>query len=252
MEYTEGYLAFIDILGFSTFVSDDKNANKTHDLFEFIKKFCYLFNKSPQLDVNVSFFSDSIVLTANNLDSLVVPIYIAESYLKQELGLLFRGGICYGKYYHEKGVTFGPAVVKAYRLEEQAVYSGIIIDREIDLPFENSILYFRDTDGWTYLNPMSTILPDEPVYPDQNFNEDINSCFTTFRKEILHNISKYKGTRVLEKYLWRVRPFNYTCNLLADLPCGEVLYESSNFSMNQPLKDMLRQQIITETDIDHC
>ena len=44
MEYKEGYVAFIDILGFSTYVSNEENANGTYDLFEFVRKFCYLFN----------------------------------------------------------------------------------------------------------------------------------------------------------------------------------------------------------------
>ena len=46
MEYSEGYLAFIDILGFSKYVSTDENGPKTYDLFEFVKKFCYLFSTS--------------------------------------------------------------------------------------------------------------------------------------------------------------------------------------------------------------
>ena len=40
MNYKEGYVAFIDILGFSAYVSDEENANGTYDLFEFARKFC--------------------------------------------------------------------------------------------------------------------------------------------------------------------------------------------------------------------
>ena len=66
MEYTNGYVAFIDILGFSNLVSNEQSADKVKDLFEFVKKIQYLFNSSPELNANVAFFSDSIILSTNN------------------------------------------------------------------------------------------------------------------------------------------------------------------------------------------
>jgi hypothetical protein len=45
MEYTEGYLAFLDILGFSKFVEDEKNGQATADLFKFVEWFRDYFNK---------------------------------------------------------------------------------------------------------------------------------------------------------------------------------------------------------------
>ncbi len=259
MKYKDGYVAFIDVLGFSTYVSDEENSNGTHDLFEFVRKFCYLFNTSPELKINVSFFSDSIVLTADELERLVAPIYIAESYLKDKLGLLFRGGICYGKYYHKDGVTFGPAVVSAYKLEGKANYSRIILDPTIQLPKETSLIFFQDIDGYTCLNPMSNILnepiaygPEGAVYPKGDINEIISSCFTKHRNAIIEQISKNKGTPVIDKYLWRARAFNYTCSLIADLPDGEPIYEAINFVANEQLRHLLKNQLITENDILKC
>ncbi len=66
MEYTNGYVAFIDILGFSNLVSNEQNADKVKDLFEFVEKFQYLFNSTSKLNTNVAFFSDSIILSTNN------------------------------------------------------------------------------------------------------------------------------------------------------------------------------------------
>lgn len=259
MEYKEGYVAFIDILGFSTYVSNENNANGTYDLFEFVRKFCYLFNTSPQLKINVSFFSDSIVLTTDDLEKLVAPIYIAESYLRGKLGLLFRGGICYGKYYHDNGVTFGPAVVSAYKLEGKANYSRILVDEKIQIPEEKSIVFYRDIDGYLCLNPMGSIL-NEPiayasegeVYPEGNINEIINNCFSKQREFLMEQIAKNKGTPVVDKYLWRVRVFNYTCNLIADIPDGETIYEKINFTANEQLKGLLKKQLILEDDILKC
>lgn len=259
MEYKEGYVAFIDVLGFSTYVSNAENANGTYNLFEFVRKFCYLFNSSPELKVNVSFFSDSIVLTADDLEKLVAPIYIAESYLKDKLGLLFRGGICYGKYYHDNGVTFGPAVVSAYKLEGKANYSRILLDEKIQISEEKSIVFYRDIDGYLCLNPMSTILnepiaygPEGEVYPEGNINEIINECFSKQREIIIRQISKNKGIPVVDKYLWRVRAFNYTCNLVANIPDGETIYEKIKFTSNEQLRGLLKKQLISEEDILLC
>jgi hypothetical protein len=259
MKYREGYVAFIDILGFSTYVSNEENANDTYNLFEFVRKFCYLFNSSPELKINVSFFSDSIVLTADDLEKLIAPIYIAESYLKDKLELLFRGGICYGKYYHDNGVAFGPAVVSAYKLEGKANYSRILIDEKIQILEEENVLFYRDIDGYLCLNPMSAILeepiafgPEGAVYPEGNINEIINDCFSKHREVILKQIAKNKGTSVVDKYLWRVRVFNYTCNLISDIPVGETIYNEINFSSNEQLKGLIKKQIITEEDVLKC
>ena len=198
-------------------------------------------------------------MTTDELEKLVAPIFIAESYLRDKLGLLFRGGICYGKYYHDNGVTFGPAVVSAYKLEGKANYSRILIDEKIDIPDEKSIVFYRDIDGYLCLNPMSIIMnepiaygPEGEVYPEGNINEIINDCFSKQREFLMEQIAKNKGTTVVDKYLWRVRAFNYTCNLIADIPDGETIYEKINFSANEQLKGLLKKQLILEADILKC
>ena len=98
-------------------------------------------------------------LTADELERLVEPIYIAESYLKDKLGLLFRGGICYGKYYHKDSVTFGPAVVSAYKLEGKANYSRILLDEGIETLYNGQTAYILLTDAEKDLSEDGTLLP---------------------------------------------------------------------------------------------
>ena len=132
------------------------------------------------------------MITTSKLDWLIPTIYIAESYLKKDLGLLFRGGICYGKYYHENGITFGPGVVKAYELEKKAIYSRIVIDK--DIQFEDDIFYYIDIDGVTCINPYSMILLEnlnfggEVTYLEGDVNKIILDRFEFYRKEILSGI----------------------------------------------------------------
>lgn len=254
MQYKKGYVCFIDILGFSSYVKKTENLTNTYGLFDFVKKFCYLFNDSATLNTEISFYSDSIVLTTTEINKLILAIYIAETYLKKQLGLLFRGAICFGEYFHEKGITFGPGVIRAYELEKQAIYSRIIIDKEISIDTEN-INFFVDLDGITCLNPYSIILIDDLSFGDGvHYSEgEINSIliksFENHRKEILDNIKKYKGTPVVDKYLWRIRPYNFICNLVSNIPFNEYIYEDIKFTNNKFLRDNLMKMIIQNNEL---
>lgn len=194
------------------------------------------------------------MITTSKLDWLIPTINIAESYLKKDLGLLFRGGICYGKYYHENGITFGPGVIKSYELEKKAVYSRIVIDKDIQVE-EDNFYYYVDIDGVACLNPYSTILlenlyfGEEVIYPEGDVNKIILDRFEFYRKEILSGIEKYKGTPVVEKYLWRIRPFNYTCNYIANMSYDEYIYEPIQYKNNDALKNELLNLVINNIGI---
>ena len=257
MKYTEGYLAFIDILGFSNYVGDENNGEKTYIMFEFVKKFCYLFNSSPELQVEVSFFSDTIIITSDEFEKLLLPIYIAESYLKDKLNLLFRGSIVYGKYYHSEGTTFGPAVIEGYALEKNAIYSRILIADNIKRPEtrEESMYSFIDIDGYRCLNTYGLIFteiisstPEGIVYP-KDITRKVIETLSNKKEELIKQIKKYKGTKVVEKYLWRIRPYNYTCDFIINIPIEETIYETVNYVMNSDLKEKVSKLIITKEDI---
>lgn len=250
MEYTEGCLAFLDILGFSHYVGSEENFEKTYKLFEFVKKYCWFFNTSPQLKVEVSFFSDTVVITAKEFENLIIPIYMAESFLKKELGLLFRGGIVYGKYYHKDDTTFGPAVVAGYALEKSAVYSRILIGDNV-VSEDDSLFHFVDIDGYRCLNPFGTILteilasaPDGIVYPE-NITQQIVERFEESRCELLEQISRNKGTPVIDKYLWRIRAYNYTCKYVIKMPNKEIIYPEVNYMMNEELRKAISNMVIS-------
>lgn len=257
MEYSQGYVAFIDILGFSSYVSDESNGAKTNDLFRFIERFRDFYNESPKLGTEIAFFSDSIVITSTELSSIIIAVYIVESYLKKNLGLLFRGGICYGKYYHNRDITFGPAVVSAYELEKKALYSRIILDNQIELADGLELFVFTDIDGKKCVNPYCTLIEenasygsDGPIYPDGDVIEIISDTFLKHRSELLEKIKEYKGDSVVEKYLWRIRPYNFTCNFFANMPCDTKLSELLGFTVNEKFKETINSLRITEADFE--
>lgn len=180
-----------------------------------------------------------------------MPVYIAESYLKKELGLLFRGAIVFGKYFHKEETTFGPAVVDGYALEKKAIYSRILIGDSVTVPEGKSAFYFTDIDGLRYLNPFGMIFteilasaPDGIVYP-QNITQEIIAQFRNSRGELLDQIQRNKGTVVIDKYLWRVRAYNHFCQYAMSIPNNEVLYAEAGYVMNDKLRDEISKMILS-------
>lgn len=242
MDYTQGYVAFIDILGFSNYVSDKQNAEKVKDIFEFVRKFQYLFNMSPELNTKIAFFSDSIVLTTDDkedsLSMLFQAVYLAETRLRDEIKLYFRGGITKGLYYHEGSIAFGPAIVKAYQLECQAKYSRIILDDNIVAELNvTSHPIMKDLDGCFCFNPYSMALYDEATSRNGETKEAIFSRMRKERELLCDAIHRNLHTLVADKYLWRIHPYNKACDeILAVLQKLNLEINESDVAMIQTLK----------------
>ena len=233
MEYTKGYVAFIDILGFSNLVSNVESAEQVKKLFEFVEKFRYFYNTSPELNVKVAFFSDSIVLTTDNQENftmLLSAIWVAESFLKENTKLYFRGGISKGLYYNEAGVAFGPAIVNSYKLENKAIYSRIIIDDEIAVNYdEDDFLIIKDSDGKYCFNPFSIGLLRNTSELNK---EELTKSMEEEREILIDTILENFYTDFIDKYLWRIKPFNKMCDLLPKI-CEEYNYSFDSADMQR-------------------
>ncbi|WP_128100858.1 hypothetical protein [Paenibacillus sp. DCT19] len=179
--YQNKLVAFIDILGFSNLVSESAtNVNKAQmllnslkDIEAFIAKEENLYrisesvgnNTVSKLKINYTQFSDSIILSTdidvpemegrkfhniNNLMNICILIsYLQARFLNE--GVLLRGGLTWGPIFHEKNICFGPAFIRAYRLESNfAINPRILIDPDITslklIPAE-----YHDYDLYPYL-----------------------------------------------------------------------------------------------------
>ncbi len=221
--YKKGYVAFLDILGFSHFI-ENADPDSVEKLFNFIEKLKTLFNSNTGIEMD--FFSDSIILMTDTheLSSFLFPIYLAESYLTKELGLLFSGAITSGEYYHNDSNSFGPGIVKAYQLAQRAKYSRIIIDDKLSIP-ENSINFFKDLDGSECLNTYSIMLfqdiPQEydgTEYKKEELFSILLNSLSEIRADILRLCDPYWQEKPIEKYIWRAIPFNYLCDYICKNP----------------------------------
>ena len=219
MEYSFGYVAFIDILGFSNLVLDENNIEIVDKLLHFVKKFKWFYNNSPELNVQVSFFSDSLVLTTemtNHIDlgKIIYALHIAEMALFNQTGLLFRGGITKGKFLHSNSTVFGPAVIRAYQLESKAKYCRVMIDpvlieeKEASKTLDQAVELIKDFDGCYYISNMVLHVRDK--YSDQitYTAKEVYQSLTSYRNELIKTVNENIDTDIVEKYLWRCVDYN--------------------------------------------
>ena len=117
----ERIVAFIDILGFKK-LTDELQEKSLLDIISplyFAEASNYDQKKIYQnvgLDklhtIEVTFFSDSIVISCDikEISSLISHVkLLSSSFIKY--GLFLRGGIAYGKLFHNDRIIFGPATV---------------------------------------------------------------------------------------------------------------------------------------------
>lgn len=131
--YEDRVVAFIDILGFKNLVREGR-VSTILDAMEIIKRRIYEIEGVRKAQVDISQFSDCLILSApNDQDGLPHLIHFV-SLIASELflnGIWCRGGITTGQMYHKGSVAFGEALIDAYNLESQlAIYSRILITWE--------------------------------------------------------------------------------------------------------------------------
>lgn len=175
-------VAFIDILGFSDLVS-----RSVHDT-EFLWKLdqalrivdhqgrawaahAFANPASSQednsarlaaLDFRSQTFSDCMVLSQRG--TFVVPLFISIAQLVMallDLGVLVRGGVCFGPLYHDGSVVFGPALVEAYHLESACAKSPrILVSEAVFNASQEGRVFFPDQGSQAVYRPCAFLRRD--------------------------------------------------------------------------------------------
>jgi hypothetical protein len=174
--YSERYVAFIDILGFSSHVRQSEHspseAEKLVRIMDRIsERWSYPALQSTHEVLGEDFksqsFSDCTVLseaaTPKGLGYLLLMVTQYALYLLAN-GFLLRGGIAKGPLHHSKNAVFGPAFLRAYDLEQNiAEYPRIIVDQNTHQDFE---LHPSPKTLDKHIRPDLRHAVDGPVYVD--------------------------------------------------------------------------------------
>lgn len=231
-KYLQGYVAFLDMMGFQKLCIEE-SCERIKAIIDDIDLFKYKFTNSfsklviPENIVNqtvVRIISDSIIIATpdNEYGFLYVLYFVAKLHMVLlDCGILLRGGIEKGNFFATETTIFGPAVIKAYQIENSTSYprvqiSANIIDdlRKIGFEKKKSVDYYINlkNDKNLHLSEIETFICKDfdDCYFVHYFNviENIALFHNTVKKErIKHFIeeqrNKYKGNEKLSlKYGW--------------------------------------------------
>lgn len=136
MEYY--YVAFLDILGYANMVKSDHEGPSGEE--SYVNKLLKTHKMSQDMikgfsDIKLIQFSDSVIFTAKyNTDILPDFLRLVSDYQFNMImeGMLVRGGITFGKHYHEENFLFSSGLIDAYYLEsKQAKYPRILLSQDL-------------------------------------------------------------------------------------------------------------------------
>jgi hypothetical protein len=178
MNYQKKIIAYIDLLGFKSFINfTDKTANYkeikidyVNNLFDLLKEFTENKAYSNTKSRVVTQFSDLIVISfeADDFESFYDEFRDIQLLCVNciNCGFLIRGSIVYGDIVHNENIIFGPGLVSAYESEKTiAKFPRIIIDRVIIKDFKDIKLgHFDiaeitsiDEDGFYFIDYFSKV-----------------------------------------------------------------------------------------------
>lgn len=252
-QYSEGFIAFVDILGFSKYIEDNEDTSPIHDVFNFAEKVAFLFNTSDINGVRIAFFSDSYVLTTSSISnqsfmSLMQATYMINNAIFKDSNLFTRSAVTFGKFYHKDNIAFGPGIIDAYRLQEKhAKYVRTIISEKALELINNDLLIFKSRDGqisfnWYLFEAIDVMHTKENELKEKNnlteyqinniVYDDIYDTLSKQKDIILSMLDNYKETQVYEKYLWLINPFNNCCNFMFKIYNSKLTNQEKN-SLNE-------------------
>lgn len=268
MEYTECYIAFIDILGFKDF-SSNRLCEEVYSIYSDIEKYIHFKSRVWNHEIPAFEFikyrviSDSIVLC---IDSSIEDAFMALAEVCQHFQdkmmmrtpkILLRGAITLGLIYIDNNVIFGPGLVSAYLLSEKlAIYPRIIVlepildkgedeTRKLSCGTRGSLIpvFTNDKmDGIYYIHYFrliyeagNAVIPETKKY----FDSCISLC-----KEFLGSSTDIK---IREKYEWLM---NYIMRSMKQFPDVENLYKQEQSEISNKRSEEYNKKLLTYTSVN--
>lgn len=176
MKWDFGAVAFLDILGFSSFIDQDAKSVLPIHLERIRESIAEAKAEEIAKHLELRAFSDSIILSTDLSTNSVLNLFHAVVRLQQKFisrGVLVRGGVAFGKHYADSDLIYSEGLVAAYKLERdtarfpRVVASVDILDwllnhKDVTEKIKEEIhgILLKDRDGLVFLNYMEpNLLP---------------------------------------------------------------------------------------------
>jgi len=129
--YREKYVAFLDLLGFRELVKrSGQDVIERNRVIQALKLVRDTLVENPAIDFRFTYFSDSIIFSADHTPGSLWQIFQSIELLTCNLlqyDVLVRGGLTVGLIHHSEDFVFGTAVGEAYELESKLANSPIVL-----------------------------------------------------------------------------------------------------------------------------
>jgi len=237
--YEDRVVAFIDILGWGSAIqnsaSDPEITKKLGLTVDYLSAHTRMNTQLTDLlpeskwpgDPQVSHFSDSILISRTaERDFLHTEFVTSIQMLLQQLvrlGFLARGGVAYGQLFHKGPIAYGPALVRAYELEQSASYPRVILDTPLAAKWgqgdkvygkDGALLgrvkqWRKDKDGFSFLDFLQPFINMPGVDVSCSL---VKSTLEPARLVITNGLSLFsQDHRIGAKYHWAASYFNEVC-----------------------------------------
>lgn len=211
-EFKEYYCAFLDILGYKDKL--ELFFQNKYNLYGRIKRAMFNAGVECRRDypngMKTYIFSDSIIITTPktdlNLNLLVNYISTVVAWFSYE-GLFIRGGISSGKLFEDTGINFlaSEGLVKAYQLEQKAVYPMVVIDEDLISQVIEKKLIVKNANKYI-VNYVRYIINEEGDY--QQYVAKELAEIVSYRDSASNDNVREKYNWLINYYLWFIELSN--------------------------------------------
>ena len=276
--YENAIVTFLDILGFSSLVSTS-SAEETANVLNAVEYFSDPTIRFPEEGAEpnraiVHIFSDTIVrvrpIERDDNRKFRTGILFQELYdlvhIQSELinhGVVLRGSVSFGPIYVNESRVFGPALIRAYELENNcAVFPRIVLDPQLLSEFENNELLRSEWNSFQdeyksvyqllqegedafwfidYLRGIGSELDEPEMYPD---------LLKTHKNLIITQASELTLPKnVIQKFMWLARYHNHLVNSLKNEWFRQFDIDSNDLLIaNRDIDTMVNTGIIVQDD----
>ncbi|WP_131800990.1 hypothetical protein [Methylobacillus sp. MM3] len=209
------YFAFIDVLGYKSYLEEDIR-NNSLDFKDRLQSAFQVFNDVNGANYGHKSISDSIFLHCNAEDpndffKLLKKIFV--SFVEKEI--LIRGGVSYNRHFENQQITYSLALTDAYKLESSAaIFPRILIHPSIIEKLRN-----HRQEGGAFLDDIvaaNLLLQDGNatqlhVLDDENWTRVYKGCKQIYEKSksLIDADCQLRLKHVwLQNYLFKFKPKN--------------------------------------------
>lgn len=211
------FVAFIDVMGFSNLVFKGSVENLDSYFSKITDELASI--RTDKAKIESFLISDSIILIApeglDGLKQLITAVRRIQSALIWRK-ILLRGAISYGQVYYnaQNNIIVGKGFIRAYLLEQEAVYPRIIIDPSIIkkvaddkigfLKLINGSLEYKFENRLIYTESEFSKITEDGIFVDYANKtvkkDELNNNIKKIYETIVENL--YTEQKLYSKYVW--------------------------------------------------